>query len=74
MFSLSLVKAAQRNLVLSLQAMYPTVHIVLLNVGGQVTADDEFWNPMAVAKKFWVLYSQDKEKWMSELDILRDGK
>jgi hypothetical protein len=47
-FSLSLVKAAQRNLVQSLAMTNPDVHIALLNVGGQVNWEDRCFNPPAV--------------------------
>lgn len=70
MFSLSMVKAGQRTLVLSLQKTYPAIHIALLNVGGQVSKEDKFFNPDSIAKKYWELYSQEKSAWTKELDVL----
>jgi hypothetical protein len=69
-FSLSMVKASQRNLVQSLQKTYPNVHIALVNVGGQVSKQDKYLNPDAIGKKFWELYSQEKEDWTLELNIM----
>jgi len=69
-FSLSMVKASQRNLVESLKLSFPDVHIALLNVGGQVSVEDKYLNPPAIAEKFWELYSQEKPAWTLDLDIL----
>jgi hypothetical protein len=62
MFSLSMAKAAQRNLVLSLHESYLQVHIALLNVCGAVSKEDKNLNPGAIAEKFWELYSQEEEQ------------
>ena len=70
MFSLSMAKAAQRNLVPSLHESYPQVHIALLNVGGAVSKEDKNLNPNAIAENFWGLYSQEEEQWILELDVL----
>jgi len=69
-FSLSMVKASQRNLVQSLQKTYPGVHIALINVGGQVSRDDPYLNPNAIARTFWELYSQKEEDWTLDLNIM----
>ncbi|KAE9378631.1 putative NADP(+)-dependent dehydrogenase [Stipitochalara longipes BDJ] len=69
-FSLSLVKASQRNLAQSLALTYPDVHVALLNVGGPVSWEDKWFNPPAIAKKFWELYTQEKDKWTLDLDLL----
>jgi hypothetical protein len=42
LFSLSMVKASQRNLVQSLQKMNSGVHIALLNVAGPVSPEDPY--------------------------------
>jgi len=47
-FSLSLVKASQRNFAQSLALTYPDVHIALLNVGGPVSWEDKCFNPLTV--------------------------
>lgn len=69
-FSLSMVKASQRNLVESLKLSFPDVHIALLNVGGQVSPEDKYYNPPAIAEKFWELYSQEKSAWTFDLDLV----
>lgn len=53
LFALSLVKAAQRNLVQSLSLTYASqgVHLGLINVGGPVSPEDETWNPTNIAAK-----------------------
>ena len=68
-FSLSMVKASQRNLVQSLHKANPDVHVALLNVAGQVSKGHEYLSPPAIAEKFWELYSQKKENWTLELTI-----
>ncbi|KAG4433582.1 hypothetical protein IFR05_010929 [Cadophora sp. M221] len=69
-FSLSMVKASQRVLVQTLGLSFPDVHCALLNVGGQVSEDDKFLNPTAIAEKFWELYDQEKEAWTLDLDVM----
>ncbi|KAN0115521.1 putative NADP(+)-dependent dehydrogenase [Hyaloscypha variabilis] len=71
-FPLSLVKASQRNLAQSLALTYPDVHVALLNVGGPVSWEDRWFNPPAIAKKFWELYTQEKDKWTLDLDLLAE--
>lgn len=53
LFTLSLVKAAQRNLVQSLSLTYALqgVYLGLINVGGPVSLEDETWNPTNIAIK-----------------------
>ncbi|RYP70477.1 hypothetical protein DL771_005414 [Monosporascus sp. 5C6A] len=64
LFALSLVKAAQRNLMQSLSMTYATqgIHIGLINVGGPVSPTDKIWNPTNIAAKAWEWFSQSKEK------------
>ncbi|KAF2109446.1 hypothetical protein BDV96DRAFT_502560 [Lophiotrema nucula] len=62
LFALSLVKAAQRNLVQSLSMTYESILIGLINVGGQVSPDAEVHNPTNIAAKAWEWYSQSKEQ------------
>ena len=69
-FSISLVKTAQRNLVKSLEMTYPDIHIALVNVGGIVNAEDKIFNPKAIGEKFWEVYSQEKDEWTFEVNIL----
>ncbi len=49
------------------------VHVALLNVGGQVSKEDKYFNPPAIAEKFWELYEQEKGKWTLDLDLLGGG-
>lgn len=62
-FALSLVKAAQRNLMQSLNKTYASegVNIGLINVGGPVSPEHETWNPKTIAEKAWNWYSGYKE-------------
>lgn len=55
LFALSLVKAAQRNLVQSLQLQYGAegVHIGVINVAGPVTPEDADRSPTIIAAKTW---------------------
>jgi len=71
-FSLSLVKASQRNLVVSLAMAYPDVHIATLNVGGQVSKEHRYFNQPAIAEKFWELYEQERDAWTFGLDVLEE--
>ncbi|KAK0658052.1 hypothetical protein B0T16DRAFT_503057 [Cercophora newfieldiana] len=61
-FALSLVKAAQRNLVQSLHLTYAPqgVHVGVINVGGPVSPDHEAWNPSNIAEKTWGWFEQAK--------------
>jgi NAD(P)-dependent dehydrogenase (short-subunit alcohol dehydrogenase family) len=70
-FSLSIVKAAQRNLVQSLNMVYGEqgIYFGLINVRGQVSPDHEIWNPPNIAKLTWDWFSQLKEKPVFELVI-----
>ncbi|KAK4539858.1 hypothetical protein LTR36_010319 [Oleoguttula mirabilis] len=68
--SLSMVKSAQRALVLSMHAKYGTeVHIALLSVGGIVVPEKKNLSPANIADKCWALYKQPKEKWQREMEI-----
>ncbi|KAM0816683.1 putative short-chain alcohol [Seiridium cardinale] len=62
-FALSLVKAAQRNLMQSLSMTYAStgVHLGLVNVGGPVTPEHETLNPTNIASKTWEWFSLPRE-------------
>ena len=64
------MKASQRNLVQTLAAIYPDIHLALLNVGGIVSKEDKYLNPDAIAERYWDLYAQKKEEWTFDLDVL----
>jgi hypothetical protein len=67
LFSLSLVKAAQRTLVLTLQRVYTDFHIALLYIGGSVGPEEEVRNPANIAEQLWKLYAQEKSKRAGEM-------
>ncbi|KAH6637259.1 hypothetical protein F5144DRAFT_210030 [Chaetomium tenue] len=63
LFALSLVKAAQRNLVQSLNLTYAPegVHVGVINVAGQVFPDDPVRNPTNIAAETWKWFEQGTE-------------
>lgn len=68
--SLSMVKSAQRALVLSLHAKFGSdVHVALLSIGGVVSPDAKNLNPENIADKAWELYKQPKGKWEREMEV-----
>ena len=68
--SLSMVKTAQRALVLSMNAkLGADVHIALLSVGGVVSPEAPNLNPDNIAEKAYVLYKQKKGQWEREIEI-----
>ena len=68
--SLSMVKSAQRALVLSLYAKYgEDVHVALLSVGGVVSPEAKNLSPENIADKCWELYKQPKANWKREMEI-----
>jgi hypothetical protein len=68
LFSLSIVKAAQRTLVLTLQKMYPEIHVALLLIGGGVSFEEGVRNPANITEELWKLYAQEKE-WAVEVTM-----
>jgi NAD(P)-dependent dehydrogenase (short-subunit alcohol dehydrogenase family) len=62
LLSLSLNKAAQRNLVLSLAKAFvnTNVHLGLISVEGTVAPENEHLNPKNIAEKTWEFYEQGK--------------
>ena len=69
-YSLSMVKSAQRALVLSLHAKFgEDVHITLLSVGGIVSPDAKNLSPDNIAAKAYGLYKQPKAEWQREEEI-----
>jgi hypothetical protein len=81
-----MVNSGQRDLVVSLAVAYLNVHVAELNVGEQVIRDHKYFDPpavsaltpvpehnadfMRIARKFWGLYSQEKDAWTLDLDLL----
>ncbi|KAI0543782.1 NAD(P)-binding protein [Xylaria curta] len=62
LFSLSLVKAAQRNLVQSLALVYggSGVRVGMILVAGTVGPDEKVRNPTNIAEEAWKWFSSDK--------------
>lgn len=58
LLSLSLVKAAQRNMVQSFNRAFDKsgVHAGLISVEGTVTAEMKYLNPKNIAQKTWEFY------------------
>ena len=68
--SLSLVKSAQRALVLSIHAKYgEDVHVALLSIGGVVSPEAKNLSPENIADRCWELYKQPKASWKREMEI-----
>ncbi|GAB1216616.1 hypothetical protein ATERTT37_005832 [Aspergillus terreus] len=62
LFSLSLVKAAQANMVKSLEKTFKArgVHIGMVIVGGIVSPDASLLNPTNIAERAWDLFQRDE--------------
>lgn len=71
LFSLSLTKASQKNLTLSLRDKFAAqgIHICLLAVAGTVGDENPNLNNKNVASKAWDLYNQEKSVWSEEIRI-----
>jgi NAD(P)-dependent dehydrogenase (short-subunit alcohol dehydrogenase family) len=68
--SLSMVKSAQRSLVLSLNALHgKDVHIALVSVGGVVSPDAKNLSPENIAEQAYKLYKQPRGSWEREVEI-----
>lgn len=63
LFALSLVKAAQLNLVHSLAKVYKPqgVHVGVINVAGFVSEEEKERNPKNIADKTWEWFTSDVE-------------
>ncbi|CAD6447464.1 185c0014-42a1-4bc6-9030-ae45f251e986-CDS [Sclerotinia trifoliorum] len=67
-FSLSMAKAAQANLVRGLiELVRDEVHVALVMVGGPVGEEEPVNNPEYIASKFWELWEQNKGERVGEL-------
>lgn len=68
--SLSMVKSAQRALVLSLHAVVGTeVHVALLSIGGVVAPEKKNLSPENIAQRAWELYKQPRDQWKREEEV-----
>ncbi|KAF2773873.1 NAD(P)-binding protein [Teratosphaeria nubilosa] len=72
--SLSMVKSAQRALVLSLHHKFgKDVHVALVSVGGVVSPEKNL-SPENIAQSVWELYKQERGKWEREVVCPDDGE
>ncbi|KAE8322446.1 hypothetical protein BDV39DRAFT_218596 [Aspergillus sergii] len=73
-FSLSVAKAAQANLVKSLQKSLAKggTRVGMVIVGGIVSPDSKFLNPTTIAEQAWELFNQDGADWKAQVSILED--
>ncbi|KAL6918664.1 hypothetical protein FSST1_002690 [Fusarium sambucinum] len=71
LFALSLVKAAQLNLVHSLAMVYKPqgVHVGVINVAGFVSEEEKERNPKNIADKTWEWFTSDGEDMPFEVRI-----
>ncbi|KAK7974090.1 hypothetical protein PG989_015938 [Apiospora arundinis] len=71
LFSLSMQKAAQSNLLNSLGQMYGPkgVHVARLDINGFVREDDETMAPARCAKQHWRLSQQQQKDWEHVVDV-----
>ena len=71
LFALSLVKAAQRNLMQSLAMTYVSegVQVGLITVGGPVSPTAETWSPKNIAARAWEWFAQSKTHPAFEVEI-----
>ncbi len=70
-FCLSMQKAAQYNLALSLnQILAPQgVHVASVNIGGLINDEDAVLSTKNIAKNLFELYEQDRPDWKWEVEV-----
>ncbi|KAL2810312.1 hypothetical protein BJX63DRAFT_423157 [Aspergillus granulosus] len=75
-FALSMTKAAQANLVKSLDKIFSPqgIHVGLVVVWGMVSPESPGLNPSNIAEHAWKLYSQKREEWTSQVTVYDDGR
>jgi hypothetical protein len=71
-FTLSLVKAAQRNFCQSVAEVYGPqgVHVGMVRVMGLVNPDAKTMSPKNIATHAWELFDEPKEKQTFEVEVL----
>ena len=70
LFSLSMTKTSQRNLVQCLHLTYgKDIHVGQVTVGGEVKPDKAHMSPDFIAERFWELYEQPRDKWAFEIEV-----
>ncbi|KAF9892058.1 hypothetical protein FE257_002464 [Aspergillus nanangensis] len=75
LFALSMAKAAQANLVKSLERTFAQqgVHVGLVVVGGGPVSVDSALSPANIAEAAWKLFDQEKKDWRSQATVLENG-
>jgi NAD(P)-dependent dehydrogenase (short-subunit alcohol dehydrogenase family) len=75
-FALSMTKAAQANLVKSLEKAFSSqgIHVGLVVIWGIVSTESAGLNPVNIAEQAWKLYSQKREEWTSQVTVYDDGR
>lgn len=71
LFSLSMAKAAQRNLVESLAQTFSSsgVHIGFVTIGGVISPDKNKMSPKNIAEDIWAFFASDEKRNDVELYI-----
>jgi hypothetical protein len=74
LFSLSMAKAAQRNLVQSLAQSYADqkVHLGFVTIGGVISPDKNRMSPTNIAKEIWKFFELEEKSNDVELNIADD--
>ncbi|GAB7344217.1 hypothetical protein MBLNU457_2107t1 [Dothideomycetes sp. NU457] len=72
LFSLSLTKAAQRNLVqsLSLEFAGKGVNVALVSIGGRVDESMNTLNPKTIAERIWGVYRRPRGEFRWDTEIM----
>jgi hypothetical protein len=75
LFALSMVKAAQANLVKSLVKTFTPqgVHVGLVTIGGMVSPGSTALNPTEIAGQAWKLFAQERKDWTAQVALHEDG-
>ena len=71
LFSLSTAKAAQYNLVKTMEKVLRRegIHCGMVLVGGFVSETAQNCNPSNIARTMWDVYAQEKEHWALEVEL-----
>jgi len=72
LFSLSLTKAAQRNLVQSLGMEYAGkgINVALVSIGGRVDEAMNTLNPKTIAERIWAIYRRQRGDFRWDTEIM----
>jgi len=70
LLSLSMSKASQQNMMVSLEAAFgKDIHFGLIKVGGIVAPENKYLNPTNIAKQAVQLFEQEKGAWKLQVII-----